>query len=319
MISFSARVLVLAAGLMLAPVAQAEEAVTLESLKTSFVHSKAEGGTVSVLHDGWNIAFLSHDGQTIGAVIIMAGKGVTEHQKTLNDLVESLAGLVDMGNPQVMEFDGRREMALLLDTDVTSRLLIETADAFAGSPLAAMAYLLDQGYFEIHSMRDDGSLHWKTVKKSGVDLLMPMSGRELQFIEIIGRQQMHEYAAGVLADKLGLPANSESWSARDRLASKIGCHYVTYMNKYAEVLLAVTSDDRAAIGKRKAISDMVRGRNYAGISYPDQASDWPVEQAVEPPQTEPTGQTDEPPAEEVKKPMTPEEARKAYLDYVNSL
>lgn len=319
---FSARVWVLAVGMLLAPAVQAEEDWTLNSAKAAFTHTQVAENSVSVLSDGWEITFLADDGLEIGAVIIMA-QDHAAHAYNLSDTVERLAELVNMDEPEVMEFEGRREMALLLDRTVIQRLAGETDHVFARSPLAGFAYLLEDGYFYVHDMRNNGYVHWKTARKSGVNLLMPMMGKELQAIEITGYQEMHEYASAVLADKLGLPANTASESIRQAHCGMLHCSSIPYMNIRSGVLLANT-EKRSAIGKRALVVQMLHNRHYAEILCPDQASPWPEKKPPQPVAQEPQQEiapkeqeTPPPPAE--PKPLDPAAAREAYLKYLREL
>lgn len=309
----TANILACAAGLLLAPVVWAEDEWTLESAKNTFSHHKTEDNSVSILCDGWQISFLAHDGQEIGAVIIMAQDGVDGHEYNLEETLSRVAELVGMDSPEAMEFEVDREMALLLDQTVMNSLAEETEDVFDASPLAAVAYLLKDGYFELHSMRDNGYLHWKTVKKSGVDLLMPMTEKKLQAIEVIGRQEMNEFASEVLAEKLGLGKNTVQAASRQALCSELRCRVVPYMNAKSNELLART-DRRTVIGKRKVVGQMLASRHYAEISYPEQVSTWPADNEEEPAAQV---QKEEPPAEE--KPLDPPAAREAYIKYLQTL
>lgn len=306
--------LLLAAGLLLSPLGKAAEPLTLESAKTTFQHTKAEDNAVCILLDGWQVAFLSPDGQKIGAAIIMEQEGAEEHESDLSDIISRLAELADMGTPESIDFkDEDYECALLVDQDVLGELAEKTDNAFSGSPLATLAHLLADEYFCIHSIRRNGYIHWKTVKKSGVDLLMPMTGKKLAAIEVTGRQQMNEFAAEVLADKLGLGKNTVPASSRETLCPQLRCVAVPYMNARSGILLART-DRRAVIGKQPAVARMLASRNEGALTFPEEASDWPVEEKEEeiPPE----------PAEEEKKetpPLTPEQARDAYIKYIQGL
>lgn len=313
------KILVLAAGLLFAPAVQAEGEWTLESAKAAFSHHKAEDNSVSILHDGWLITFLAHDGKEIGAAIIMAQEDADDHEYDLEETVTRVAELVSMDSPEAVEFENDREMALLLDQTVMGSLLEETDDVFDGSPLAAMAYLLDDGYFVLHSMRDNGYLHWKTAKKSGVELLMPMTQKKLQAIEVIGRQEMNEFASEVLAEKLGLGGNTVQAASRQALCPELRCQVVSYMNAKSNELLART-DRRAVIGKRQAVGQMLASRHYAEVSYPEQAVSWP-EEAEEPEEeeeeTDEAESSEEQPAEDT--PPDPAAAREAYIQSLQSL
>lgn len=312
------RTLVLAFGMMLAPWVQAEDSWTLRTAKETFNNAKAGSNSVSILHDGWHIVFLAHDGSEIGAVIIRAQKSGAEHEYDLEETISRVAEVVGMDSPESLTFEDEEEAGLLVDQAVLSSLSEKMDNVFAGSPLAAMAYLLNEEYFIIHGIRDNGYLHWKTAKKSGVDLLMPMDGRKLSAIEITGRQQMNEFAAEVLADKLGLGKNNVQGSVRNSVGRQLNCDVVSYMNSKSNVLLAGKAN-RRAVGKRIAVGQMLANRNYEVINFAQQESDWPsddeeVEEAEEESEEEEVAEP-----EDEKKPLTPAAAREAYIEYIKSI
>lgn len=307
--------LLVAGGILLSPVVAApSEPLTLETIQTTFQHTRAAGNSVCILLDGWQIAFLSPDGQKIGAVIVMEHEEAEGHDFNLSRVVSRLASLTGMGTPESMDFeDEELEYSLLVDRDVLDELAEEAEHAFSGSPVTALAYLLEDGYFCIHSIRRNGCIHWKTVKKSGVDLLMPMADKKLTAIEVTGRQQMNEFAAEVLAEKLGLSRNNAPASSRDALRQQLRCTAVPYMNTRSGILLARTNR-RAAIGRQQAVSRMLASRNEGALSYPAEPSAWPVEEKEE-------NATPKPVVEEKKEtpPLTPEQARDAYIKYIQGL
>lgn len=311
------RTLVLAFGMMLAPWVQAEDSWTLGTAKETFSNAKAGSNSVSILHDGWHIVFLAHDGSEIGAVIIRAQKSGAEHEYDLEETISRVAEVVGMDAPESLTFEDEEEAGLLVDQTVLSSLSEKMDNVFAGSPLAAMAYLLNEEYFIIHGIRENGYLHWKTAKKSGVDLLMPMDGRKLSAIEITGRQQMNEFAAEVLADKLGLGKNNVQGSVRNSVGRQLNCDVVSYMNSKNNILLAGKAN-RRAVGKRIAVGQMLANRNYEVINFAEQESDWPSDEEEEKAEDESEEEEAEEPEDE-KKPLTPAAAKEAYIEYIKSI
>lgn len=305
--------LLLAGALLLATPCGAGS-LNLETARTAFLHTRAGENNVCILLDGWQIAFLSPDGQRIGAAIVMEQENAEKHENDLSEVISRLAALAGMGTPESIDFDEEgHKYALLVDQDVLGELAEQADHVYSGSPLEALAYLLADEYFCLHRIRRNGHLHWKTIKKSGVDLLMPMAGKKLAAIEVTGRQQMNEYAAEVLADKLGLGKNTVPASARETLCTQLRCVAVPYMNARSGILLART-DRRAVIGRQPAVIRMLASRNEGALTFPEEASDWPVEEKEEeiPP---------EPAVEEKKEtpPLTPEQARDAYIKYIQGL
>lgn len=313
---FNLQTIWFACGLLAAPLVSASEDWTLETALSTFSNAKAGENSVCILHDGWQIAFLSPDGKSIGAAIIIEQKHAEGHAHNLSATVARVARLAKMETPESMDFeDGDYPCSLLVDQAVLSELADNTEHVFGASPLAGMAYLLNEEYFYIHGIRRNGFLHWKTLKKSGVDLLMPMAENKLSAIEVTGRQEMNEFASEVLAGKLGLGRNNTPEYTRDERCRQLRCDAVPYMNTKNHVLLAV-SDRRRVIGKRQAVSKLLANKNEGALPFPEQASVWPEikEPVVEPPQA-PEPVPDKPkPA-----PLTPEAARKAYIEKIHAL
>ena len=116
--------LLVAGGILLSPVVAApSEPLTLETIQTTFQHTRAAGNSVCILLDGWQIAFLSPDGQKIGAVIVMEHEDAEGHDFNLSRVVSRLASLTGMGTPESMDFeDEELEYSLLVDRDVLDEL-----------------------------------------------------------------------------------------------------------------------------------------------------------------------------------------------------
>lgn len=308
------RYVALVAGLLLAPLGQAGEALTLDAVKSRFSHAEIHENSASVLYDGWKICFLSHDGRKIGAALVAESEGTEEHSEDISKIVSRIATLAGMQTPESMEFEGKRPSALLVDQAVLGNLASEVDHVFSGSPLAAMAYLLDKEFFVIHDICKDGSLHWKTARKSGVELRMPMGEEKLSAIEVNGKQQMNEFAAGVLANKLGLGMNNVPENQRESLSRQLSCKEVPYMNAKSNILLARASQ-HTVIGRRAVVAQMLKNRRYGAISFPEEPSSWPVDKKEvlidQPP----------PPAKQSSQPavLSPEAAREAYIKEILAL
>lgn len=329
MMHFPFHSILLAAGLLISPLLAHAEGWTLESAKSAFEHVKAGDNHVCIMHDGWHIAFLSHDTKQIAAVLITENEDADDHEYDLTDTVSRVAELVGMDSPESMEFDSDGpETSLLVDKSLLDEFAEDTEHVFSGSPVEAMAYLLNDEYFFIEKVLPNGFMHWKTVKKSGVELMMPVGVEKLSAIEVTGRQQMNEYAAEVLAEKLGLGKNTASAASRNALCGQLRCTSIPYMNTKGNVLLART-DRKAVIGKRQAAGQLLASRNSFALSYPGKASDWPQET---------DGEEEEPDAEEEEEESDDDEeavdagadaaespeppgqaARDAYIEYLQSL
>lgn len=294
--------------------AAAEEADApwnLERAHKEFTHSQANGNLVSLVYDGWNIALLSHNKNDIGAIFFTDKTGY--HQFRLINTARKFAKLLGMASPMFQELDeADEECGIILNNELMENLAGETERTLGASPVAGMAYLLQDGYFYIAGIKPDGWLHWKTVKKSNVELLMPMGGNRLQAIEVTGRQRMNEFASEVLARKLGFGSNTAMEGDREAFCQQQKLDEVPYMNTKAGIITAKRGK-KVAFGKTNAVLSMLSNRSSNSLTYPDQACAWP-EKKIEPPKApEPVVEKKEIP------PLTPQEARKAYAEYLRSL
>ena len=283
----------------------------LERAHSEFTHSQANGNNVCLVYDGWNIALLSHNKNDIGAIFFTDKTGY--HQFRLINTARKLAKLLGMESPVFQELDeADEECGIILNNNLIENLASETERTLGSSPLAGMAYLLQDGYFYIAGIKPDGQLHWKTVKKSNVELLMPMGGNRLQAIEVTGRQRMNEFASEVLARKLGFGSNTAMEGDREAFSQQQKLDEVPYMNTKNGVITAKRGK-KVAFGKTNAVLFLLTNRGINALTYPDQACAWP-EKKVEPPKAP------EPVVEKKEiTPLTPQEARKAYADYLRSL
>ena len=294
--------------------AAAEDADTpwnLERAHKEFTHSQVNGNNVCLVYDGWNIALLSHNRNDIGAIFFTDKTGY--HQFRLINTARKLARLLGMESPMFQELDeADEECGIILNSELMEELAGESERALGSSPLAGMAYLLQDGYFYIAGIKPDGQLHWKTVKKSNVELLMPMGGNRLQAVEITGRQRMNEFASEVLARKLGFGNNSAMEGDREAFSQQQKLDEVSYMNTKSGIIIAKRGK-KVALGKTNAVLNLLTNRSTHALTYPDLACAWP-EKKVEPPKAP------EPVVEKKEiTPLTPQEARKAYADYLRSL
>ncbi len=316
------RKMALAFGLLLVSLGQAEAAWTRQQVIDSFDEVTTYDNGTCVLHDGWLITFLSHDGRRIGAVTIVEQKEKSHHDISLDTMLQRVTVAVGMRVPRSLFFLNDRKSALLMDRAILDSLSGKVEHVFEGSALEAMVYLQDRGYFEIQGIRENGSLTWKTVRKTGVGLRMPLSEGRLSAIEVTGKQEMDEHAASVLANKLGLGKNTALTLARSAAARQLSCKEVTYMNGRAGILVGRTAQ-RAAIGTRDGVEHMLRDRNYAAVPAPHSSSAWPEKQ-VEPPPSSAADKKQEPSAPRENKvettpPLDPRAAREAYVDFIKTL
>lgn len=300
-----------AAVALLSPAAAQEEdaAWNLERAQQEFTPSNASGSSVCFSLDGWHIALISHNKCDIGAIIITAN--TDEHEHGLRSTARRLADLVKLESPLYQDLDeSRTDAAIMLNGELMDDLSSEAEHVLDSSPLAGMAYLLQEEYFYIAGVTSQGYLHWKTIKKSNVELLMPMAPTKLQAIEVTGKQRIDEFAAEVLARKLGFGSNTAMLGDREVLCQRQQLDEVPYMNTKAGVITA-RRDKRVTFGKRNTAINMLNNRYGGALTYPAEACPWPEKKKPEP--------TPQPEVVKEVKPLTPQEAREAYARYLRSL
>lgn len=308
--SFFPTILLLAAAL-LSPIASAgDEPWCLGDIKKAFKPVHSTGNYACILFDNWKIAFLSHNKDELGAIFIT--EATDQHEFDLKETATRVATLLKMASPQIMELEGhgKKQGAILIEGDVMETLGSESDNLLSGSPLEGMAFLLQEGYFYIHNLLPNGYLHWKTVKRSGVELLMPMAPVRLSAVEITGRQSMNDYASEVLARKLGF--GSSSTQAQTAINQQMGWQNTTYFNAKSKVAMA-HANNRTAFGKVQYAGQMLTNRYGGQLNYPEQATEWPEETREEEIPAE-----DTPPKKEIKL-LTPEAAREAYINYLKGI
>ena len=298
----------------------ADEPWILKNVRDTFTASYTAGNTVCLVNDGWKIAFLSHNKQDIGAILITQQN--TRHRYNLRDTIQRLVDLTSLSSPAKMEMEGHpRAAAIVINSDLIDELGNETDHVFSGTLLEGIAYLLREGYFYIYGVQSDGHLHWKTVKPSGVDLLMPMVPLKLSAIEVTGAQKMNEFASEVLARKLGLGSNTSTISQRRGAGSQMNCTEVTYMNSRRN-MVGARLKRRFVIGKRTAVEHMLASEHSETLVYPSQESNWPEspeEELEKTPEEKPQAEQEAQKAEEPVRPLTPKEAQESYKELLRKL
>lgn len=308
------RPLTLAALCLFSPAWAEDTPWGLMDARQKFTSTHAIDNHVCLIHDGWQIAFLSHNRKDIGAIFITEKEPGASHDLSIDELTQKLVDLIHMASPEKISLNSQQSpSAILFDSDIIESLGSEAGNIFHGSPLEGMSYLLREEYFYIHGLLPNGYLHWKTVKKSGVELLMPMAPAKLAAVEIIGRQRMDAFAAEVLARKLGLGSNTASAARRESVCEQLDANSVTYMNIKSNIVGA-QHKRRYFMGHRHEVERMLSHDYDTTLHYPEQACDWPAPKPT--PQPSPTPQEAKP---KPVRPLTPEEARKAYIEHIRSL
>jgi hypothetical protein len=309
-------------GILLAAVGPAESAWNIQDIKDRFEHVTMYDGAVSVLHDGWVITFLSHDGGRIGAAALVEHKGARKHENSMDAMLQRISRTLRMTAPESLFFLNERKSALLMDRHVVNNLVGLKNNVFESSGLAAMVNLHEGDSFRIQGINENGTVSWRTIKRGSIGLRMPLAETRLSAMEVTGNQQLDEYSGVVLAGKLGLPRSSASREDCLAAARWLSCQYVLYMNSRHNMLLA-RNGSRCVIGTREGVTQMLRSRDYATVPVPKTPSAWPAEEKPESvhSSSQPVGNSPEKPKEPAQEPqqISPKAAREAYLYFIQKL
>lgn len=116
-------------------------------------------------------------------------------------------------------------------------------------PLHAMGFLLRQAYYRPTELQADGHVLWATGKRRSLDILVPAVGTaEMHAVEVKAGMKIDNFAANVLARKLGYPADTTSDATKAEQCAKMRCDGVFYFLSAKEIALAVKGN-RAFIGE----------------------------------------------------------------------
>lgn len=116
-------------------------------------------------------------------------------------------------------------------------------------PLHAMGFLLRQAYYRPTELQTDGHVLWATGKRRSLDVLVPAVGTtEMHAVEVKAGMKIDNFAANVLARKLGYPNDTTADGTKAEQAAKLHCDGVFYFLAAKEIALAVKGN-RAFIGE----------------------------------------------------------------------
>lgn len=176
------------------------------------------------------------------------------------------------------------------------------------TPLQALAFLIEEQSYTPAALQADGRVLWATGKRQSIDLLVPTAGTDaIRGVELKASITLTEFAANVLAHKLGYPKTGESEAGKAAAAGKLHADKVFYYSKSKDAALA-------AVGSRAFFLEGGH-RNLQSLLHkrPEQA--FPnINPAAERPKDAPPQQ-----AATTAKPLTPKEALRAFIDRLHKL
>lgn len=228
----------------------------LESLYTNV---QRLGNAYCMTHRGWHVAILPDaDGKACGILLTAED---TQPQVSTTAIVQSLCTRLGMGTPKVQDLGNRCYLASCAKGDDVKHL-------FDGSPLEAVAYLQEKGYYHIESISQEGVVTMVSGKKRSIDVEIPLSPAKLTAVRLLVGVDMSDRAANVLADKLGYPDSNGSAADKKKLKSELKCKEVYYLNRKRQLAL-VSKSGLMYFGEKDGLSAVLQ-EEATLLDYPRQ-------------------------------------------------
>lgn len=239
----------------------------------------------------------------------------------LFDADKRAAALVsDCSVGAVRKLQALLELGDTVEDETPTCLVVLRADLAEGAkkrlpenaPLHAMGFLLRQAYYRPAELQADGRVLWATGKRRSLDVLVPAVGSgEIHAVEVKAGMKIDNFAANVLARKLGYPNDTTADGTKAEQAAKLRCDGVFYYLAAKEIAVAVKGN-RAFIGE--CGKEGIRGLMAAKPAPPA----FPTltlrdKKAAAPPTPSPTAAPAPPPAPAKPAELTPAQALKEYL------
>lgn len=239
----------------------------------------------------------------------------------LFDADKRAAALVsDCSVGAVRKLQALLELGDTVEDETPTCLVVLRADIAEGykkrlpenDPLHAMGFLLRQAYYRPAELQADGRVLWATGKRRSLDVLVPAVGsREIHAVEVKAGMKIDNFAANVLARKLGYPNDTTADGTKAEQAAKLRCDGVFYYLAAKEIAVAVKGN-RAFIGEcgKEGIRGLMAAKPapplFTALTLRDK-------KAAAPPTPSPTAAPAPPPAPAKPAELTPAQALKEYL------
>lgn len=292
-------------------------AAPMEKDLAAFATCKTYGGLSCFNYMGWQVAALANEQGTPALLLLTAGDKVSAHSvKTAAHMLTSRLG---MRNAEDIPLSGGG----LAVVNPRLRDQEESDTTLGGTPLQAVLYLLQRGYYHIDSFTPDGRLVLKSGKKKSIDLKLPLTTETAEAAELLVGVHMDTFAANVLAEKLGYPADSSSPQEKEKIKTETKAKEVFYYHR---------SKKKDAAGVKRVFALISRrGNTYAfgtkeglaamaespALQYPEHVAA-PTPKPADPAPQQPAA-ADTPKANDTPKVLTPKEALKEYIRKLKEL
>lgn len=272
------------------------ESWTQDNLLESYKSLHAADGAVTCAVEQTRVIILfDREGRAAALIAESDNKGVRR-----------LARQIELGETQEAGADGCIVLLRESESSEPRKRLLEN------TPLQAISYLIEQNYYHPAELTQDGRVLWATGKRRSVDVLIPALGTEpISAAELKTDMELTDFAANVVARKLGYPQDNSAEATKSALAGNLRADRVHYYSKAHEAAVA-------AVGKRFFFIEGGRSVLRAAAHDPKPLPFPTIFPAAEKPAaTESNAVPAEQPAPE--KELTPKEALKAYIDRLRKL
>lgn len=283
----------------------------------AFATCKTYGGLSCFNYMGWQVAALANEQGTPALLLLTAGDKVSAHP--VKTAAHTLTSRLGMRNAEDIPLTGGG----LAVVNPRLRDQEESDSALGGTPLQAVLYLLQRGYYHIDSFTPDGRLVLKSGKKKSIDLKLPLTTETAEAAELLVGVNMDTFAANVLAEKLGYPADSSSPQDKEKIKTETKAKEVFYYHRSKKkdasgvkrvFALISRRGNTYAFGTKEGLS---AAAETAVLQYPEHAAEHQQQQTDTPPQQ--STDTATPTATDSPKTLTPKEALQEYIRKLKEL
>lgn len=296
-------------------------AAPMEETLASLAACRTYGGLSCFRYMDWNVAALADE---LGSPVLLV---LTEGERKPTQSARMTARLLTARlNLRTADYEPLPAGGMAV-VNTRLREQEENDTALGGSPAQAVLYLLHRGYYHIDSLTPDGCLVLKSGKKKSIDLKLPLAVENAEAAELLVGVNMDTFAANVLAEKLGYPADNSSPQEKEKIKAETKAKEVFYCHRSKKkdasgvkrvFALISRRGNTYAFGTREGLSAMTAA-DASALEYPERTTtaDKPQTTTVTAPQQPASTVTSK--ADTAPKALTPKEALQEYIRRLKEL
>lgn len=282
----------------------------------AFATCKTYGGLSCFNYMGWQVAALADVQGTPALLLLTTGDKVSVHP--VKTAAHTLTSRLGMRNAEDIPLSGGG----LAVINPRLRDQEESDSALGGTPAQAVLYLLHRGYYHIDSLTSDGRLVLKSGKKKSIDLKLPLTTPTAEVAELMVGVNMDTFAANVLAEKLGYPADSSSPQDKEKIKGETKAKDVFYYHRSKKKDASGVKRVYALISRRGNVyafgtkEGLAATAEAPALQYPEHTATPDKPQTTAPAPQQPA---DADKAGDSPKVLTPKDALKEYIRKLKEL